>query len=309
LIGESYGTFRSAAVSNYLKSTYSIDLNGIVLISSVLDLSTMTFAPNNDRPCVFYLPSYAATAWYYKMLEPMPEDLPAFLDKVRSYAQGDYAAALFQGSSLPQAQKAAVAQKLSGLTGIDAGYWLKANLCVTEEQFESELRRREGMSVAALDPRFSGYDYDPLEEKSESDPLEDAIESAFTALVNEYNHDDLKFGEDRLYHNARSEHGWEWWKRPSDHGFPTGPQTAADLARAMISNPNLLIQVENGYFDLATPFFATEFTMDHLPIPAALDKNITQKYYETGHMIYLDNQARRKLHDNIASFIDTATRQ
>jgi carboxypeptidase C (cathepsin A) len=125
--------------------------------------------------------------------------------------------------------------------------------------------------------------------------------------LNEYNHNDLKFGQDRLYHNSRGVHGWEW-KRPSDHGFPPAPQTASDLALAMVSNPNMPVEVENGYYDLATPFFATEFTMDHLQIPGALDKNITLKYYDTGHMIYLDDQGRRELHNNIADFIDAATR-
>jgi carboxypeptidase C (cathepsin A) len=308
LIGESYGTFRSAAVSHYLKSHYSIDLNGIVLISSVLDLSTITFSPNNDKPCVFYLPTYAAIAWYYKMLKPQPASLPVFLEEARNYAKGDYAAALFQGSQLAQEQKLAIAEKLSYFTGISPDYWLNANLCVKEGQLEVELRRRQGQTVGGLDARFSGYTYDLLHEDAETDPVTDSIESAFTSLLNEYNHNDLRFGQDRLYHNSRGEHGWEW-KRPSDHGFPPAPQTAADLALAMISNPNMLVQVENGYFDLATPLFATEFTMDHLQIPKALDKNITLKYYDTGHMIYLEGQGRRELHDNIASFIDTATRQ
>jgi carboxypeptidase C (cathepsin A) len=307
LIGESYGTFRSAAVSYYIKLHYSIDINGIVLISSVLDLSTITFSPNNDKPCIFYLPSYAATAWYYKTLKPQPESLPAFLDEARNYAKNEYAAALFQGSNLSQEQKLAVAEKLSYFTGIDSSYWLNANLCVSDGKFEAELRRRQGQTIGGLDARFSGYTHDLQQEDAETDPVLDSIASAFTSLLNEYNHNDLKFGQDRLYHNSRGVHGWEW-KRPSDHGFPPAPQTASDLALAMISNPNMPVEVENGYYDLATPFFATEFTMDHLQIPKALDKNITLKYYDTGHMIYLQDQGRRELHNNIANFIDAATR-
>ncbi len=309
LIGESYGTFRSAAVAHYLKSHYSIDLNGIVLISSVLNLATISFSPANDSPCIFYLPSYAAVAWYHKTLKPQPENLPAFIDEARSYAKSEYAAALFQGAKLPQDEKAAVAKKLSYFTGIDEDYWTKANLCVSEEKFDAELLRAQGLTMASLDPRFSGYDYDLLTEEGESDPMEDGIESAFTSLLNQYNHNELKFGLDKNYYNSRIEgHGWEW-KRPSDHGFPSAPQTVTDLALTMISNPNLQVEVENGYFDLATPFFATESTMNHLGIPSQLQKNITLKYYNTGHMIYLQDEARRQLHNNIASFIDRATQQ
>jgi carboxypeptidase C (cathepsin A) len=309
LIGESYGTFRSAAVAQYLKAHYSTDLNGIVLISSVLNLATISFSPANDSPCIFYLPSYAAVAWYHKTLKQQPENLPAFLDEARNYAKGEYAAALFQGAKLPQDEKATVAKKLSYFTGIDEGYWMKANLCVSEEKFDAELLRAQGLTMASLDPRFSGYDYDLLTEVGESDPMEDGIESAFTSLLHEYNHNELKFGLDKNYYNSRIEgHGWEW-KRPRDHGFPSAPQTVTDLAVTMISNPNLQVEVENGYFDLATPFFATEFTMNHLGIPSQLQKNITLKYYDTGHMIYLQDEARRQLHNNIANFIDHASRQ
>ncbi len=309
LIGESYGTFRSAAVGHYLKSHYSIDLNGIILLSSVLDLSTITFAPNNDKPCVFYLPSYAATAWYHKMLKPQPPNMLAFIAEARSYAIGDYAKALFQGSDLPAEEKDAVAKKLSYFTGIDEDYWLKANLCVSEDKFDAELQRREGLTTGRLDARFSGYTYDLLEEGSEGDPMEEGIESAFTSLLNEYNHTELKFGQGKMYLNERLGHGWNW-KRPGRvQGFPPAPSTDTDLALTMISNPHMLVQVENGYFDLATPFSATEFTMRHLGIPAALQKNISLKYYDSGHMIYLQDDARRKLHDNIASFIDQATQR
>ncbi|MGC1782999.1 MAG: peptidase S10 [Acidobacteriaceae bacterium] len=309
LIGESYGTFRSAAVADYLKSKYSTDLNGIVLISSVLNLSTITFSPANISPCIFYLPSYAAVAWYHKTLKQQPSDLTAFVDEARNYAKGEYAAALFQGAQLPAAEKETVAKKLTYFTGIDEDYWLKANLCTSDGKFDAEVLRAEGKSVASLDARFAGYDYDRLTERSQTDPLEDGIESAFTSLLNQYNHNELKFGMDENYNNSRIDgHGWNW-KRASSHGFPSAPQTVSDLALTMISNPHLLVQVENGYFDLATPFFATEFTMNHLGIPPELQKNINLDYYKSGHMIYLQDEAHRQLHDNIARFIDRATEQ
>ncbi len=170
LIGESYGTFRSAAVADYLKSKYSTDLNGIVLISSVLNLSTITFSPANISPCIFYLPSYAAVAWYHKTLKQQPSDLTAFVDEARNYAKGEYAAALFQGAQLPAAEKETVAKKLTYFTGIDEDYWLKANLCTSDGKFDAEVLRAEGKSVASLDARFAGYDYDRLTERSRDRP-------------------------------------------------------------------------------------------------------------------------------------------
>jgi carboxypeptidase C (cathepsin A) len=309
LMGESYGTFRSAVVAHYLKARYSTDLNGIVLISSVLNLSTITFAPTNAGPCIFYLPSYAAVAWYHQTLKQQPASLTGFIEEARNYAKGEYATALFQGAKLPASEKEAVAKKLTYFTGIDEDYWLKSDLCTSDGKFDAEILRAQGKSVASLDARFAGYDYDLLTERSQTDPLEDGIESAFTSLLQDYNHNELKFGRSQEYNNARTDgHGWNW-KRASDHGFPTAPQTATDLALTMISNPHLLVEVENGYFDLATPFFATEYTMDHLKIPSALQKNITLDYYKSGHMIYLQDEAHRQLHDNIAKFIDCATAQ
>jgi carboxypeptidase C (cathepsin A) len=311
LIGESYGTFRSAALGNYLQSHDTVHLNGIVLISSVLDLASLTFSPGDDRPYIFYLPSYAAVAWYHKVLKDRPADLPAFIDEARNYAQNEYAAALFKGADLPADQKAAVAKKLSYFTGLTEDYLIKADLRVTLSQFRAELQRSTGLTTGRIDARFTGYTYDLLEENAQGDPEGPAVGGAFTALLNQYNRDELKFTPDRPYRNSAGVFGsWKWTRQETRRfGFPGAPNVDTDLSEAMIANPKLLVEVENGYFDFATPFFATEFTMKHLGLPTELQKNLTLDYYDAGHMMYLHDQDRASLHDHIARFIDRATQQ
>ena len=312
LIGESYGTFRSAALGDYLQNHYTIHLNGIVLISSVLDLSTITFPTGDDRSYIYYLPSYAAVAWYHKVLKDRPADLPGFVEEARKYAQGEYAAALFKGAELGAAEKAAVAKRLSSFTGLSEDYLMKADLRVDLRQFMVELQRSRGLTTGRIDARFSGYTHNLLSEYAEGDPEGPAVGGAYTALINQYNHDELKFGKDLVYHNTSGGGGtWNWTRKSRGPRafFPSGPNVEGDLAQAMITNPKLLVQVENGYFDMATPFFATEFTMEHLGLPEALQKNVTLDYYDAGHMMYLHDADRVSLHNHIASLIDRATKQ
>jgi len=217
LIGESYGTFRSAALGNYLQSRDTVHLNGIVLISSVLDLSSLTFAPGDDRPFIFYLPSYAATAWYHKLLKDRPADLPGFVEEARKYAQGDYASALFKGGQLSAGEKASVAKKVSYFTGLSEDYLIKADLRVNLSQFRAELQRSSRLTTGRIDARFTGYTYDLLEENAQGDPEGPAVGGAFTALINSYNHDELRFGKDKVYHNTSGAGGgsWNWVRKES----------------------------------------------------------------------------------------------
>ena len=313
LIGESYGTFRSAVLGNLLQQRYSVHLNGIVLISSVLDLSTITFAPGDDRPYIYYLPSYAAVAWYHKVLKNRPANLTEFLEEARQYAQGDYASALFKGAKLSDNERDAVAKKLSYFTGLSEEYWRNAKLRVNLGQFNVELMRSQGLTTGRIDARFTGHTFDLHAEYAQGDPEGPAVAGAFTALINQYNHDELKFGQDKVYHDtANTAGGWNWRRtggggRGGGGGFPSAPIVNNDLAQAMITNPRLLVEVENGYFDMATPFFETEFTMTHLGLPADLQKNITLDYYNAGHMMYLQDEDRVSLHEHIARFIDRAT--
>jgi carboxypeptidase C (cathepsin A) len=213
------------------------------------------------------------------------------------------------------AEKESVAKRLSDFTGLSVDYLLKADLRVTLGQFNIELQRSRGLTTGRIDARFSGYTRDLLSETSQGDPEGPAVGGAFTALLNAYNHNELKFGLDKTYLNNSGAAG-EWnWKRlptgrmggPSGGFFPGAPNVMGDLVEAMITNPRLFVQVENGYYDMATPFFATEFTMDHLGLPADLRGRLTLDYYASGHMMYLHNESRRTLHDNIARFVDKAT--
>ena len=305
LIGESYGTFRSAVLGNVLQQRYSVHLNGICLISSVLDLSTITFAPGDDRPYQYYLPSYTAVAWYFKALKNRPAALEPFLQEARQYATGEYATALAKGAKLSAADKAAVAKRLSDFTGLSEDYLLKADLRVTLGQFNAELMRSRGLTAGRIDGRFTGYTFDLLTETAEGDPEGPAVGGAYTALINQYNHDELKFGQDRQYRNTSGGGSWNWnWSGAFHGGFPSAPNSQQWLAQAILTNPRLIVEVENGYYDMATPFFATEFTMSHLGLPADLQKNVTLNYYNAGHMMYLQDDDRVHLHDNIAAFID-----
>lgn len=311
LIGESYGTFRSVALANYLQSSDGMYVNGIVLISSVLDIGTLSFSPGDDRSYIYYLPTYAAVAWYYKVLKDRPDDLDAFLADARKFASTDYAAALMKGSKLDAAESADIAKKLAHFTGLGEDYLTKAELRVTLPQFQAELERSRGLTVGRYDARFSGPTYDLLTEYAESDPSFSGIVGAFTAAFNGYVREDLKFGQDKNYKVLPHEPGAAWdWKHNAGPGtWPGAANVEGDLIREMIDNPQLHVQIENGFFDMATPFFATEYTVDHLLLPGDLGKNIQLEYYEAGHMMYLHQPDHDKLAANVRAFIEAASKQ
>jgi carboxypeptidase C (cathepsin A) len=310
LIGESYGTFRSAALGNYLQSSKGIYINGIVLISSVLDLATLEFATGDDRSFMFYLPSYAAAAWYYKTLKEPPSDLNAFLMEVRKFASTEYAEALMKGSQLADPEKAEIAKKLSRYTGLSEDFLVKADLRVSLSQFNAELQRSRGLTIGRYDARYSGPTIDLLTENSEYDPSYTAVSGAFTAAFNVYCREELKYSPERTYETLSSEPGRNWdWKHNPGHGFGGGSANVeGDLAEALLTNPHLRVEVENGLFDQATPFFATEYTMDHLGLPPNLRSHIHLNYYDSGHMIYLHEEDLAKLRSNVAGFIESASK-
>jgi carboxypeptidase C (cathepsin A) len=282
-----------------------------VLISSVLDLGTISFNPGEDQPYIFYLPSYAATAWYHKALPNRPDDLHALIDETRRFAVTEYASALMKGSKLSIAEKTDVAKKVSRYTGLSEDYLIKANLRVNLPQFMEELQRNRGLTTGRLDARFSGFTYDLLGEYANSDPQSDAITGAYTAAFNAYVRDDLKFGQDKKYRTGSDEVGNNWdWKHKvgENYGFPGSPNVEGDLVQALLTNPHLQIEVENGLYDLATPFFATEYTMEHLGLPEKLQKNIHLQYYDAGHMMYLHDEDLAKLKANVAAFIDASSK-
>ena len=309
IIGESYGTYRAAVVSNLLQQR-GVHLNGVDLLSMVLDLSTITFAAGDDRPYIYYLPSYAAVAWYHKALANRPASLEVLLEDARRYAVTDYASALMKGSALTEAEMSTVAKRLSTLTGLSEDFLKRANLRPTLGQFNAELMRSRRQTAGRIDARFAGETFNQLTETAENDPFNAAVSSAYTAAVNHYTREVLKFGGDRPYLNTNGAGGrWNWVRAAGGRGFfPSAPNVQNDLVQAMIANPNMVVQVENGYYDMATPFFPAEFTMSHLGISSQLHKNVVLKYYQSGHMMYLRDEDRIALRDNLAGFIDRGTR-
>jgi carboxypeptidase C (cathepsin A) len=305
LLGESYGTTRSAGIADYLQQREGIALNGIVLVSTVLDLRTIAFGDADNLPYEIYLPTYAAVAWYHDQLANKPEDLEGFLGEARRFASHEYAQALMQGDELPQSQHSEVINKLAYFTGLSKDYIDRADLRITEPEFAKELLRKEGKTVGRLDSRYVGYSMDNLSQGARYDPQSTAISPAFTTMFFKYYHEELQFGQDKQYHvSAYSLPDFDWdWKRRGGSFFPTSPTTAPDLAEAMTKNPNLKVLVLNGYFDLATPFMGAEYTMDHLDIPKELESNISMKYYHSGHMIYIHKSSLEKMHNDVDTFI------
>lgn len=302
LMGESYGTTRSAVLGSVLQDRYSIDLNGIVLLSAVLDFQTITFNAGNDMPYVMYLPSYAAVAWYHKALANRPAELRPFLHEVEQFATHEYATALLQGGTLPAAERGRILDRLVAYTGLSRDYLDKADLRVTASQFEKELLREHGEVVGRLDARFVGETGDLLAENAGYDPQSSAISSPYVSLFNQYMHEELGFGKDRLYAVSGSVNPWDW-SHGRGGGWPGHTNVATDLASALSSNPGLHVQLHSGLFDLATPYFPAEWTMDHLGVPARVRTQVEEVEYESGHMAYVHLPSLEKWKAEVAGFI------
>ncbi|HSR40087.1 MAG TPA: hypothetical protein VLL95_14335 [Phnomibacter sp.] len=308
LLGESYGTFRSAGVADYMQTNYGISVNGIVLVSNVLDLRTLLFLPGDDLPFILYLPTYAATAWYHNKLANKPANLDAFLKEVRQYAYNDYAAALMKGDQLTAEEREKVLNKLVAYTGASKDYWDKANLRVNQPQFCQELLRNEGLVVGRLDSRYKGYSQNLLSEYAFVDPQSEDISPAFMSAFMHYYTTELKVSKDKNYNfGAYSLPGFNWdWKhqRSESMGFGVGtPSTAPDLLNAISNNPKMKVLVLNGIYDMATPLAGSEYTMDHLGINKKIKPNITHKYYEAGHMMYIHNESAALFKKDVSEFI------
>ena len=310
LYGESYGTTRSGALISVLETGRFIDFNGVILLSQILcydiNADTPQFNPGIDLPYQLVLPTYAATAWYHHKLPDPPAELSTLLAEVEHFAMTDYAVALGAGSSLPADQRQATVAKLHRYTGLPADYIEKSDLRVNAGQFEKTLFADTDLTTGRLDTRFFGPTLDPLSREAEYDPQSASIGSAYVSAFNDYVRKDLKFGENREYKpEIDVEKNWNFMHQPPGAPVPI-PQAAnvmVDLAGAMKYNPDLKVMVNAGYFDLATPFYEGIFEMQHLPIPAKLQKNIEFKFYESGHMVYAHEASLKELHSNVAAFI------
>jgi carboxypeptidase C (cathepsin A) len=312
LFGESYGTPRAAVLVNQLEADRSIDFNGVILLSQILsfDLSPdrPTGNPGVDVPYETVLPTYAATAWYHKKLPAEHNNLEALLTEVEQFAMGDYARALAAGSELPANERSAIAEKLHQYTGLPVDYILKADLRIDGGEFRQTLRGSEGMATGRLDSRFSGPDLDPLAQRADYDPQSSALSSAYVSAFNEYARRELHYGDGKSFKPSIRTFGtWNFQHLLPGSTAPVsarqGTNVMPDLANAMKINPNLKVQLNAGYFDLATPFYQGVYEMHHLPMPAGLQANIEYKFYESGHMVYAKDTSLKMLHDNVAGFI------
>ena len=310
LFGESYGTTRSAVLSNLLETERDVDFNGVILLSQILNFSLDSdfpdFNPGVDIAYQLNLPTYAATAWYHhKLAEPRPA-LEQFLSEVEHFAMNEYALALGAGSSLPIEQRHAIAAKLHDYTGLPVAYIEKADLRINGGEFTKNLQDERNLTTGRLDTRFSGPTIDPLSKEADYDPQSAAISSAYVSAFNDYVRKELKYGENKEYKPEIDT--FQWWsfahKAPGlPFAFPGATNVMADLAVAMKYNPKLKVLLNGGYFDLATPFFEGVYEMQHLPIPPDLHKNIEFRFYESGHMVYAHEASLKAIHDNVAAFI------
>jgi carboxypeptidase C (cathepsin A) len=310
LFGESYGTTRSAALANVLETQRDTDLNGVMLLSQILNFDMSAdepqYNPGVELPYQLALPTYAASAWYHHKLPNAPSDLAPLLEEVEHFAMTDYAEALAAGSTLAADQRRAIAEKLHQYTGLPVAYIEKADLRINCGEFEKTLMGETDTTTGRLDTRFSGPTLDPLSKEAGYDPQSAAISSAYVAAFNDYVRKDLKYGEDLEYKpEIRIWRKWNYMHQPpgAHQPVPQATNVMPDLANAIKQNPTLQVLLNAGYFDLATPFFEGVYEMHHLPIPAKLQNNIEFKFYKSGHMVYAHEESLKELHDNVAAFI------
>lgn len=303
LAGESYGTTRAAGLSGYLQQRYGMYLNGIILISAILNFQTAEFDTGNDLPYILYLPTYTAIAWYHKKLPgDLQGDLQRAIGESKAFATGEYADALMRGDTLPAARRTEIAQKLARLTGISADYIDRADLRIEIQRFDKELMKNARRTVGRLDGRFTGIDADAAGEQPDYDPSLAAIVGPYTAMLNEYVRGELKFESDLPYEFLTGRVR-PWNYAPYENRYVNVAET---LRRAMTQNPFLRVFVGKGYYDLATPFFAADYTVDHLGLDPALRSHIGGGYYEAGHMMYVHHDSLLKLKQDLAQFIQAS---
>jgi carboxypeptidase C (cathepsin A) len=307
LIGESYGTTRAGGLSGYLQDRYGMYLNGIMLVSSILSFMTVHFDPGNDLPPMLFLPTYTATAWYHKRLpqDLQQRDLHSVLAEVEAFALNEYALALHKGAAIPEDERVAIVQRLSRYTGLSADYIDRSDLRINSDRFVKELLRDQRRTVGRLDSRFLGYDRDAVGEYNEHDPSYATILGPYAATFNAYVRDELRFETDLPYEVLT------WRVHPWNFSDFEGKyvEVTETLRRAMTNNPWLKILVANGYYDFATPYFATLYTFNHLGIDRSLQDNISMTFYEAGHMMYIHQPSLVQLKADLAAFLRSALPQ
>lgn len=302
IFGESYGTTRAAGLSWWL-AQHGIGLNGVVLQSSYLD-ADLDYWPNapiggGDWPYVLYLPTEAAVAWYHHMV-PGFRSLSDLLAQVKQFAVTEYLDGLAQGARLPSNRYNDILAKLHRFTGLSEQYIRNSNLRIRYDRFENELLREHGIVIGRLDARYQTYSIDVPEETPDWDPTDAGIDSAFVAAGNAYMRQTLRYNPPNLYryeiYNEIYANGHSW---NNSHNGLNITNVTTDLASAMTYNPALQVFSANGYFDFATPFFATVYALNHMNLAPAIQRNITYGFYPSGHMIYLSVPALKRYHADL----------
>jgi carboxypeptidase C (cathepsin A) len=314
LLGESYGTTRNAVLAQDLVQQ-GVYLNGVIMCSTVLNFQTLGFAPGNDLPYELYLPSYAAAAWYHHRLTPQLASLSEAIQQAEQFASGPYATALFAGETLPADQKQQIATRLSQLTGVPASLWLKSNLRMSLRVFRRRLMGPDGPATGRYDSRFTTPELEPLlpiPGEGGSGASSTAIMGALTATFDDYLSHTLDYTSGRIYTQLSFAVNRQWdfkFRAPLSElsGGSFSPNVGPSLARAMNNDPGMHVMFNNGYYDMATPFFATQYTVDHMDLPASERANVHFYYYPVGHMLYVNPKALPMLQKNIDEFIASAS--
>jgi carboxypeptidase C (cathepsin A) len=307
VMGESYGTTRAAGLSDYLQNRYGLYLNGIILVSSVLNFQTLEFSPQNNEPYVDFLPSYATTAWYHHRLSPELQAMTVeqVAAAARAFAGSDYAMALMRGDAVSAEDRRRVAEQMSRFTGLPVSQLALLKLRLKDGMFFSELLKDQGRVVGRFDARFTGLSYAPGETGREQyDPSDEAVNGPLTAAFNDYVRRELKFESDLPYETMAEVFPWNFGD--AGGGFPN---TAEDLRRAMTRNPYLKVWITCSYYDLATPFFGAENVVASMNLDPSVRLNLTFTYYESGHMLYIHQASREKFKRDFAAFLKDATSQ
>ncbi|TWT95197.1 Serine carboxypeptidase [Botrimarina colliarenosi] len=304
ILGESYGGLRAGGLSDLLQDRYHMYLNGVVLVSAVLDFSTLGFADNNDLPYVLFLPGYAATAWRHKALDDdlLGKPLTEVVAEAEAFAAGDFADALLQGAAMPAEKRKEVVAEAARLTGLSEEYLEATDLRVSMWRFSKELLRGRNQLIGRYDSRYVGPGVDGAGESMDYDPSDAAFEGIFCAGMNAYLADDLDYQDDRVYETLTSVQPWNY--KPFINRYVT---TAERLRDAMVKNPALEVFAACGYFDLATPAFAMKHTRDHTMTTDALRERFTTGYYEGGHMMYVHEPSLEKLRKDLVEWYEKAS--
>ncbi|MGP1273374.1 MAG: S10 family peptidase [Phycisphaerales bacterium] len=303
--GESYGTTRAAALSEHLHNSHGISVNGVILVSTVLDFATIRFNSGHDLPYISFLPTYAATAQHHGVLSDelqalTPDELYA---EARDFALGEYASALMMGTALDDETLNRVAARMSELTGLSQDYIRRANLRVSQGRFSKELLRDRGLTVGRFDSRFTGRDIDGVGEVYEYDPSYAAIRANFTASFNAYIREELGFESDLSYEILTNVWPWDF----GSAGNGRFVNVAERLRKVMHQQPHILVFNAAGYHDLATPPLGADYTLDHMQLAPELRGNITRTYYYGGHMMYLMEDSLAKMQEDLVAFYRAAT--